>query len=605
MINNRIWGPKFKKEEAEIRKLKAELARIDVDKEQPSLFTKMQSLPISTPLFNTYQPFYNPSRPPMDYNKFFGLSHLLYRDPTPPSPSKKPATKVKISEPKPKETSPIPEDSPKATLEPRKDKAPVHQYFYQSVGLQGSDPNSDTSSYYSSISQEQSSSDLESQYAYIFGLLMVQQSTKTEEPSTSTPVVDESDDENADQGSSQTEPIPPNPPAPETSSKPSSTQWFTFDDIPHHKWPGRYQEFAAWVDVQMTRPNAHSQTILREFCSRLTSSLRDWFESLGEYRQLQLIQTTVVTALTVIYEQFIGEPAAANEASKKEFHQMKCCSPKRNHLEMHYKRMSMLYYKLNGFNYSTLKHVFIASLPPELQSELQRQLTTFNLDIANISLGKFFQLTMLCLDRLCEQKDFFKDLIENEQPFALACKKPYLKIQCKDDKKCTCPTKKKAVRLIQHLEKSSLHSEHDEVESNFCEQIEYDDHIAFILAESTDDSEIDEIFVISTVQEVSQVNSKPTALLVRISVLPSMYHKPTLVIGFLDTGAQRSMLNPIVLHSSCWEKHTEFFKAANGEIFKISLITKKTHWDLVLSKLYHMAKNRWFRFTKQRSSHRI
>ena len=35
------------------------------------------------------------------------------------------------------------------------------------------------------------------------------------------------------------------------------------------------------------------------------------------------------------------------------------------------------------------------------------------------------------------------------------------------------------------------------------------------------------------------------------------------------------MLNPIVLPSSCWENHVEFFKAANGEIFKTSLITKK------------------------------
>ena len=100
----------------------------------------------------------------------------------------------------------------------------------------------------------------------------------------------------------------------------------------------------------MTRSNAQSQAILREFCSRFTGSLRDWFESLGEYKQLQLIQTIIATTLTVIYEQFIGEPTAGNEASRKEFHQMKCCSLKRNHLKMHYKRMSMLYYKLNGFN---------------------------------------------------------------------------------------------------------------------------------------------------------------------------------------------------------------------------------------------------------------
>ena len=62
MINNRLWGPEFNKKEAEIRKLKAELARIDADKEQPPLFTKTQSLPIPAPLFDTYQPFYNPSK---------------------------------------------------------------------------------------------------------------------------------------------------------------------------------------------------------------------------------------------------------------------------------------------------------------------------------------------------------------------------------------------------------------------------------------------------------------------------------------------------------------------------------------------------------------
>ena len=169
--------------------------------------------------------------------------------------------------------------------------------------------------------------------------------------------------------------------------------------------------------------------------------------------------------------------------------------------------MSMLYYKLNGFNDPSLKHVFGASLPPELQLKLQRQLTTFNLDIANVSLGKIFQLTILCLDKICEQKDFYKDLIEHKEPFASTCKKPYLKIQCKDDKKCTCPINKKkhfrkkdpsqfrkkkynrcfickksrhfacncpnksakAVRLIQHRQQSSILSDNEDVESIFSE----------------------------------------------------------------------------------------------------------------------------------------
>ena len=44
-----------------------------------------------------------------------------------------------------------------------------------------------------------------------------------------------------------------------------------------HKWQARHQEFTAWIDVQMTSPNAQSQNVLREFYSRFTGSLRDWF----------------------------------------------------------------------------------------------------------------------------------------------------------------------------------------------------------------------------------------------------------------------------------------------------------------------------------------
>ena len=137
---------------------------------------------------------------------------------------------------------------------------------------------------------------------------------KTEDPSTSTPVVDECSDENNDNQDSQIEPVPPVPPVTENSSKPSSSPWFTFYDIPRHKWQARHQEFAAWIDVQMTRPHAQSHNVLCEFCSRFTRSLRDWFESLGEYIQLQLIQTAIPTTLAVIYEQFIREPVASTEA---------------------------------------------------------------------------------------------------------------------------------------------------------------------------------------------------------------------------------------------------------------------------------------------------
>ena len=163
----------------------------------------------------------------------------------------------------------------------------------------------------------------------------------------------------------------------------------------------------------MLRAGATTQTILKEFSSRFTGSLRDWFESLGPYRKLQVIQAQISEVLGVIYEQFLGEATTANEHTRREFYLMKCCSFHIKDLDFHYKRMSTMYYKLNGFNDPSLKHVFLASVPKEIQSELHRQFTIHQLDIANLSLGKIYQLAVNCLDRLCEHKEFFKDLIEN------------------------------------------------------------------------------------------------------------------------------------------------------------------------------------------------
>ncbi|KAH9671297.1 hypothetical protein KPL70_017319 [Citrus sinensis] len=392
----------------------------------------------------------------------------------------------------------------------------MDQYHYQTVrnsSPESSEPEtvceSNPSKSHSSSSFTNSTSistDFESEYTDITSILMA---TKTEDPSasTSTPIVEDSssDDEHK---ASHTELVPPMPPpAHDHSTKPSSASWFTFDDIPHHKWPARLQEFAAWIDLQGTKPSAQSRAVLREFMARSTGSLRDWLESLGEYRQLQFMQSPVGTTLNIIHEQLIGEKTASTDADRKEYHQMKCCYLKRHLLESHYKRMSILFYKLNGFNEPSLKHVFIASLPSELQPDLQRKLTATNLSIADISLGKIFQMAMLCLDKIYEQKEFFKDLMASTKPFSEACKKPYLKMECKDEK-------------------------------------------------------------------------KPS---LKMSILPCKFHKPVPVIGFIDTGADTSMIDPSVLPSDYWEPHSKLFRAVNGETFETTLITKKPI-DFLLAK---------------------
>ncbi|KAH9744254.1 hypothetical protein KPL70_003622 [Citrus sinensis] len=177
----------------------------------------------------------------------------------------------------------------------------------------------------------------------------------------------------------------------QTSHIPSNGPWFTFDDIPSSKWRERVQEMSAWIDLHMIRADATTESILREFTTRFTGSLRDWFDSLGQYRQMQFVQLpNISSALVILHEQFIGEPSAVFEAARQDYLNMKCCSLNSKDLDFYYQRMSILFYKLNGFNDLTLKHVFLASLPEELQLEIQRQFATHNINIDNISLGKIF-----------------------------------------------------------------------------------------------------------------------------------------------------------------------------------------------------------------------
>ncbi|KAH9686206.1 hypothetical protein KPL70_014287 [Citrus sinensis] len=213
-------------------------------------------------------PFYTPPKQ-STYDQFFGLSHL-HNIPSVPPPKhtspKRSKSKVKISKPPPKEDLQVPKDSPTVTPEPpKKDKAPAYQYHYQHIDSLNNDSDSTSEESLPSTeilsSSEQTSLDSKSQYADISSLLMA---TKIEDPSTSTPIVDtpiaeEFSDDNDNVQGSQTESVPSVPPVFEKSSKPSSSPWFTFDDIPRQKWQARHQEFAAWIDVQMTSPTAQSE----------------------------------------------------------------------------------------------------------------------------------------------------------------------------------------------------------------------------------------------------------------------------------------------------------------------------------------------------------
>ncbi|KAH9705019.1 hypothetical protein KPL70_011708 [Citrus sinensis] len=428
------------------------------------------------------------------------------------------------------------------------DPSDTDQTSYSNLAVSVNQSESDTDS---SLESSISSSDSEKSYADITRILMAQpEETEPAQSSRTGPFFEIPSD--IEEYPPKASSAPNQPAQSHHDHKPSNGPWFTFDDIPAAKWRERLSEMAAWIDLQMLRANATTTSVLRELATRFTGSLRDWFDTLGEYRQLQFVQLpNVSSALSIIHEQFIGESVAVFEAARRDYLNMKCCSLNSKDLDFHYKWMSILFYKLNGFNDQTLKHVLLASLPEELQPDIQRQLTSLNLTIDTISLGKIFQITKGCLEKLCEQKQFFKELLKDKEPFQSACKKPYLQIKCQKKKDCHCSTKKKkpfrkftnptlfprskskrksyrffrrrsssfreqqrkkssrcfickkkgyyakdcpnkkdkAIRLLEHLQSTIDYSpNNDEIESYFLEQEEPTDETVFALQNSSDDS---------------------------------------------------------------------------------------------------------------------
>ncbi|KAH9680025.1 hypothetical protein KPL71_026379 [Citrus sinensis] len=386
-----------------------------------------------------------------DPSKLFCMTHTLFRDnPLPPPPKPKPKLRPQprpVTFHIPGQHSPghtpasPPVPSPPTESQPpsqSKDKQPMHQFSAHTVDHssttddQTSNSNLAVSDSHTETDTETSvsTSDSEKSYADITKILMAQpdqpppgQTSHTE------PYVDipSEVEEEMPESSATNQPPPAQAHTSSPSQKSSNGPWFTFDDLPSHKWCDRLNEMSAWIDLQMLRPGATTQSVLREFATRFTGALRDWFDSLGNYRQLQFVQLPEVSsALAVIHDQFLGGPSAVFEAARRDYLNMECCSLNAKDLDFHYKRMSLLFYKLNGFNEPTLKHVFLASLPDELQPDIQRQLTVSNLSLDNISFRKIFQLAKTCLDKLCEQKQFFKELLKDKEPFRSACKKPYL-----------------------------------------------------------------------------------------------------------------------------------------------------------------------------------
>lgn len=120
------------------------------------------------------------------------------------------------------------------------------------------------------------------------------------------------------------------------------------------------------------------------------------------------------------------------------------------------------------------------------------------------------------------------------------------------------------------MEITSFPPEHD-LESLFSED---DDHQKPVFGICSSDEEFDSDSSASThyheALRVVPCSSSQTVIMphVKIEVLSSKYAKPIEAIGFLDTGAGQTMINPEILKGA-WKEQSTHFTAADGFLLHV------------------------------------
>ncbi|MED6160761.1 hypothetical protein PIB30_054394 [Stylosanthes scabra] len=260
------------------------------------------------------------------------------------------------------------------------------------------------------------------------------------------PVDEESSDEGCvtdNDDNRQPRQTAPSLPQPDLSSSKFGNFYFTFDDIDVDKYRQRLNDFGAWIDTRMTISGMTLSQVHTEFITRMTGNLREWMNGFSEYKKMALVNGTSEDFLGLIHKEFLGDITIFQKRNSQEYFEMKCCSLNRRDLKTHYKRMISKYYSLGGNTNPPLKHVFMASLPEELQPEIQRMMVALRKEIPTTSIGEIYQIALAALDKLCETQNMFKQLQKRSQKLKGACNKSYLQIKCKDKDSCECNTKKK------------------------------------------------------------------------------------------------------------------------------------------------------------------
>jgi hypothetical protein len=89
---------------------------------------------------------------------------------------------------------------------------------------------------------------------------------------------------------------------------PSTGCYFTLDDIPRVKWRDKIIQFHSWLTSYMLKDGATLRDALQQFSAKFSDTLWDWFHALGDYRQMQFVNSASLSeSLGWLYYEFLGE----------------------------------------------------------------------------------------------------------------------------------------------------------------------------------------------------------------------------------------------------------------------------------------------------------
>ena len=109
--------------------------------------------------------------------------------------------------------------------------------------------------------------------------------------------------------------------------------------------------------------------------------IEECYHNLGAVCQNQFHELgSTAAVLVTLHQEFIGEGNIIERKIRQEFFEMRCYSLKIKDLDKHFQRMNKRFYLLSGLNDPSLKNTYVASLPEEIQPELNKMVAVAQMD---------------------------------------------------------------------------------------------------------------------------------------------------------------------------------------------------------------------------------